>query len=167
MGEGIKTRRGKSKGQVISKTYLYNEGDECSDLTGGWSKGGYTRGSGTLTKNATDMTLYTNMSGSQTVSVLTNSKIDLTGFNSLCIDVTCTQNKDSGVWSSAYIVASRNTTSDVPEKAAFVELNDTSGIRRVYAINVLAINQSLYIGVTSDTGVNSTQTIKIHKVWLE
>jgi len=150
------------------RIYLYKDGNEYEELTGGWSKGGYTRGSGTFTKNATDMTLYTNMSRGQTVSVLTNSKIDLTGFNSLCIDVTCTgQDAGHGIWSYFYIVASRDTTSDAPGKAAYVELNDISGIRRVYTINVLAISQSLYISVTSDTGLNSTQTIKIHRIWLE
>lgn len=37
MGEGIKTRRGESKGTL--RTYLYNLGDECIALTGGWVAG--------------------------------------------------------------------------------------------------------------------------------
>src|SRR5690554_8179405 len=54
----------------------------------------------------------------------------------LYFDVTCTgQNAGDGVWSYAYIVASRDTTSNEPEKVAFVELNDTSGDRKSTRLN--------------------------------
>lgn len=55
MGEGRKTRRGKSQG--IVKTYLYKDGNEYSALTGGWVavKEGGSGSSGTLTKNASNL----------------------------------------------------------------------------------------------------------------
>lgn len=35
MGEGIKTRRGKSNSVISNVAYLYNDGDECSAKTVG------------------------------------------------------------------------------------------------------------------------------------
>ena len=70
------------------KKYLYNKGDECTAVTGGWdasrsyvNKAGYTYGR-TVTKNADDILVYDD-SNSYSISARTNEKIDMTGYSYL------------------------------------------------------------------------------------
>lgn len=43
--------------QIVNYTMLYDYGDECADITGGWDNT-YTDGGGTFTKNTDNMYLY-------------------------------------------------------------------------------------------------------------
>ena len=86
MGEGIKTRRGKSKG-VIS-TYLYNVGNSCTPITGGWYGGKAfsdlaNTGSGTLEAGRMRIT----GTGSGSYGFCTTNLIDLRAYSKLIIDM--------------------------------------------------------------------------------
>lgn len=67
--------------------WLYNEGDECEDVTGGWSADGYTYSentygiSGSGTKNADNLYLTAPATGSALFG--TANAIDLTGYSAL------------------------------------------------------------------------------------
>ena len=75
---------------------LYDNGDECTAKTGGWSA--YTNG-GTLTKNATELVLNSNSYGNHLV-VGTVNKIDLTDYNEIAFTVdTATFVNSSGYYS--------------------------------------------------------------------
>lgn len=73
--------------------YLYNTGDECTDLTGGWGSGGamsvsagYTT-RGTFTLNDTNIFVNVKIVGGGATGVLlsTVNKIDLSGYSKLCM----------------------------------------------------------------------------------
>lgn len=67
------------------RLYLYNEGDECTKVTGGWVGGQAvdrtSYSAGTLTKNATSMTVRTE--SGQWYWAITIKTIDLTDYNTL------------------------------------------------------------------------------------
>ena len=167
MGEGIKTRRGESNGIMPSSgIYLYNEGDECTALTGGWSKAGYNRGVATLTKNATNMTLYVSTSLNQTVSVLTENTYDFTPYTTAFLDATMT-GSGTNIWSKFSLESSRETRTSEPARIIFNEIQAIDGVRRIYELPLASINTSYYMNFTADKSGSSTQTVVIHKIWLE
>ena len=61
---------------IFGFTMLYDEGDECTDVTGGLEKCGLNRGTATLTKNADNMVLSVSGSGNRTVTILTQNTFD-------------------------------------------------------------------------------------------
>lgn len=77
--------------------FLYNEGDECTDLTGGWTAYAYkSSNSGskpyapTLTKGEKSMTisLYSAHEDYRMGSVFAENVIDLTNYKYICVNVT-------------------------------------------------------------------------------
>ena len=69
--------------------YLYNKGDECTDITGGW-RFDFTPGSqywskGTGTKNANSITL--SGSNRQELAAVTTKKVDVTNISTLFVEV--------------------------------------------------------------------------------
>jgi hypothetical protein len=67
MGQGFIKQNGVPKGgykQLVNYTMLYDYGDECTDITGGWKITGHEQSGsqqssgGTLTKNSTHLSLY-------------------------------------------------------------------------------------------------------------
>lgn len=100
-----------SGGEVEKRLYLYNLGDECTDITGGWkfptvysaahskfdswqTMGGVT-GSVTRTKNADNIYLksYGSAGSCNVASVYTTNKIDVSEYSKLKIRVTATGGK--------------------------------------------------------------------------
>ena len=78
--------------------YLYNAGDECTALTGGWSGGSGVTGanisSGSLVKNGTYMAitaLYPTSSAYYYYGTKTANKVNFTGFTKLCAEFEITQ----------------------------------------------------------------------------
>ena len=66
----------------LQRKFLYNKGDECAVLSGGW--GTYTSG-GTVTKNDNCMVIYVGNNSSYRANAYTNNYIDLTNYNKLII----------------------------------------------------------------------------------
>ncbi len=136
MAEGIKTRRGESKGILV--TYLYNEGDECTDLTGGWSAVKVTSSSAWSSYEKKTDRFYAQVGkgGSlnpreNTIFFVTNNKIDLTDYSklemefenvaqggtlsasSVQIDIRSTKPTSSTGWEDSVLMASRNTSGTI------------------------------------------------------
>lgn len=149
------------------KLYLYKDGDECIDLTGGWLKGGYTRGTGTLTKEDDCMELYTNTSANQTVTVLTKNKVNLTGYSKIAYDLTLTASPDAE-WSNVGVTDSVSSTSNNPiSSTAFEEGKKYINEDITIFCDISNINSNKYVFVCNNTGVNTTATFKIKNIWLE
>ena len=73
--------------QLKNYTMLYDEGDECTDITGGWSLGSYTRGgysTSAAVKNQTNIYANTTSIYSENLQG-TNNPINLTSYNKLYI----------------------------------------------------------------------------------
>ena len=130
-----------------STTYLFNKGDTCSDITGGWTKSGWTNNVYTFNNAATiTTTLNVSTSAALTVSILgTANKIDLTNVNKIYANVT-----DAGYGYIAVLASSdtnfhenekqwsRTTTGTAPGTISF----DVSSLTGEYYIAVKALGSN-------------------------
>lgn len=68
--------------------HLYNLGDECVDITGGWVRAGcnFDLQNTTLFSKESDHLLLDEMNARGCISVVTNSKIDLSSYKKIVID---------------------------------------------------------------------------------
>lgn len=131
------------------KLWLYREGDQCTNVTGGWTADGYTWSASTSysinagEKNADNM--YCQAKGSNSATLLGTAKaIDLTGFSTLRLDGECN-------FGGIRICTSKAITSSTIVKEAEVagEL-DISDLTGSYYIVVSAQNNaSRYVRATA------------------
>ena len=143
----------KSRTATVSATtlYLYNAGDLCTDVTGGWKGTGVaydssiytTKGVPKATKNSSNMVIEPNASLETSSGVYhTTNKINLSGYSKLYLNgnLTSTSSTKShvyiGVWS-----AFGNTQSS--NRVAYVQgLGDSTR-----SIDVSSLSGSYYIGI--------------------
>lgn len=104
---------------LFTGTYLYNKGDECTDLTGGWvgKNGGSYYSKGTLTKN--EASIYIGATGgTKLIHAATTNLIDLTDVSALYVNVidfsgdesSLAVNNSSTSWSTGGVAAKVNIT---------------------------------------------------------
>lgn len=144
----------------ITECYLYNEGDQCSDITGGWGKNGWTWGGYAnsiqgLNINSDHIKLSANPP-SYVAAVGTNEKVDLSRYKSL--EVLYDMDKGSGVIN---ITTSKAANTDSGTCIAQTEFFGT-GLQTA-SISIAGVNMDAYICVFS----NSLNTVVIHKVLLK
>jgi len=155
MGECKLTRRGKGETPEppTGITYLYNEGDECVSLTGGWIvyKDYYASGS---QKNATNIRLYwsggSNIGSSNTY---TSNAIDVTNYSKLVIRWVCdaiySPNRYYG-----WALGDKSTSTDLASgKTTFAEVTSTYDISSLTSI----------VPVVSQYGAS----VYLYEMWLE
>lgn len=85
------------------RLYLYNEGDECEDVTGGYSyEKASSNSEGGLLKNADNLTYYTNNGGNS--YVLTANEIPFSDYSFLCgeIDISISGSTNAGFSFGSY-----------------------------------------------------------------
>lgn len=152
--------------------YLYNEGDECVSLTGGWKNrawGSYDwttsedMQTGTLTKNSTNMTWSMSQWGSGVVEVLKD--IDLTPFTTLHAELSATISSTSMNANPTIAVVSRNATYwnvNPKAKAQFTGLS-FSNVEQIVPIEAINEKCDILIGIHTSS---ATASVTIHKVWL-
>lgn len=115
-----------------SLTYLFKDGDECTNITGGWSgsgTGNFANDNGQLTVTSTSnnhMYLYT------------NSKVDLTNYHTLTFI--------GNIFNDCKISISDNQTSDDGNEVAFSGNHsiDVSGYTGAYYIKIHPWNTGSY-----------------------
>lgn len=155
-------------GQSISvelsyATYLYNLGDTCDALTGGWQaigkynapidNGGY-KGSPSVVNGTASLDI--SLEGSCGL-VVTKNKIDLTGYQTLTFrgDVTTLGECSLAIWSS--------TTGDyMPSSVASAAIS-TTGVSVECSLDLSAITGSYYIGLA----LKNTNAIAMKQLYLE
>ena len=132
------------------RTYFYNKGDECTDLTGGWlAMGNLANSSGqgkaitpSVTRNADSMVI--GFSGAQygVGHVYTQDRIDLTEFKTITIEgeSACTNTNPSIKVASAEPAAGKYWPSvasvDLPKTGAFKISLDVSALSGLHFIAV-------------------------------
>lgn len=153
---------------------LYDSGNEYTSVTGGWQarawklKSGYTATAPTLTKNDTYMTgVFTKKNGSGVIEIAND--VDLTGYSTLYMEYT-----GSGLNSSYYGilgVADRTATYYKDSALATVEVvySDGKDSAVVASLDISSINQlaNVYFGMHITSSASGTNTINIHRVWME
>lgn len=166
MGEGIKTRRGKSKGEIFSRVYLYNEGDECTAITGGWVDGFDRWGNGTKAKNTDNLYLKTTLhTDNSWRSYATNNAVDITSLNKLYIQASVYSGVSKPETGLHFGVSSTKTgTGDI----AVIKVKGNLTAYDVYVLDVSAIVGSYYITINACSQYNDNITeIFIKNVWGE
>ena len=141
------------------KLYLYNLGDECESVTGGWSA---KNSNGSFTKNSTSFILangYTNTNG---LGVSVNKLIDLSKYTKLVTQWTCElTSSSSGIDSNVRIGFSPDASKgDLNMNPYAREDKNYSGLTEV---DITSDAVDRYITFTNYGNIKAT----IYKVWLE
>lgn len=154
------------------KTYLYNRGEEYTDLTGGWSKGVHTvqDGLGTVTKQTDRIYLKTGSSTStDDCPIATVNKVDLTKYNKLCASFIGVSGSSSA--GRPRMVVAAGPTRGIGSSGNPV-VNPNKGFDGTTSVIVEAdisnISGEYYVaaGIFTNDSVLST-TAYIDEVWLE
>lgn len=144
-------------------TYLYNAGNECTALTGGWGKfNGASDGAYSKLADKLQATMPTG-----TVATLaTTNAIDLTAYTSLKIEWACSLASASY---GSYLAVNTSKTARPQNDVCTAELQDkTQFTTKTSALDVSAINSSQYVIIALEkAGVDPSVTQTVTKIWLE
>lgn len=150
-----------------NRTYLYNLGDECINLTNGWVS--ETNGIGgttyiPITKNVNNM--EANISSAKASNPITNNKIDLTNVHNIFID--CELISETGTGGKLFFLEVKDLKNqDLTPYVKQYAINTELVARSIYALNVSDLVGSYYIRVVNYAGTGYAINTKIHKIWLE
>lgn len=148
--------------------YLYKEGDECTDISGGWKIMNRNATYNTTTKNADSIVLKSTTGyASAGAAVVTTNLIDVTNHNTLRILFDCDANSlerssldfrfvsNGSSWSNAWnsLVVGGSITP--------VDTNLHTGIEM--SVDLSTTNGEYYLFLTTYTNT----TVTIREVWLE
>ena len=149
--------------------YLYNKGDECTNITGGWNAercwlnelSGYTYAR-TVTKNPTNISIYTDDGNTYgAISARTVNPIDLTDYNHLKTRVTLGNGQEtvtdvdiSQLSGSYYVYCATQSVTQKKYFHSFVSVSNSTGSAAIYSTPTYATG--------AQYGTNYVQ-----EVWLE
>lgn len=153
--EGEWKNYGKTVGFVTH--FIYNQGDTCDDLTGGWSSSGYPYADYAVTSGTLSEThMVVKSGGSKQANILgTQKSIDLTNYSTLKMEII-----DAGMTSTCCgeftIGASKSngTTYKITQRGA-----------QTFSVDISTYNGAFYISLASAN--ESTRTVTVSKIWLE
>ena len=155
---------------ITYSLYLYNAGDECTGVTGGWTgqrfngESGYRLG--TATKEATDLYLYAKSTGAGSLydaGFFTNNKIDLTNYSKLYYEVKEVQGGGTGTYKFMGTFNSYDSSGGTRINSFW--WNEVAlGIRN---IDISSIIGSYYYGFGNWANNGATSYVRISKIWLE
>lgn len=142
--------------------YLYNKGDECTGITGGWETingrtDGYTI-TGTYKNNGDSYTLTAN-TAKTCVTRITKSKIDFADVNTLSIVILSA----TGRFFNVLITTSTNTVSD---QVANLRCEEASGVFQLDVSNLSGMYYVCVQRLNGDSGSNSG-SVTVSQIYLE
>mgnify|MGYP000806832164 CR=1 FL=1 len=163
---------GKSKSEAVTvseaaayvisinfELWLYNLGDQCTDITGGWEMTG---GGGSVDFGADTMTIKVNTQGR--VTLCTANRVPLAGIKTLHFYLKCSASYPTGY---PYLGAGKVYSPSIANSGDFcasLQLTESSAFQDV-ALDVLNCNDSYFIALG---GIYSgSVTITVQKIWGE
>ena len=148
--------------EMSYKLYLYNLGDECESVTGGWKQGTYYTNA-EATKN--DNTLYLH---SYRAIFITNNKINLANYKKLKMHITdCTSRNDNKASHSLMIGDNNSISNGAPSDwSDWIKSEDNSSGELIMTLDISSINTSKYISILCDDA-NCSAYMYVDKIWLE
>lgn len=139
--------------------YLFNNGDQCVSLTGGWAE--VSKPSNT-TITIGDVLAVKSDSNGQTVSLSTVGAVDLTDAKTLWIT---SPGSDSGRYAGIVHLC---TSKDISTSVASVTLGDSAGYKSgTYSIDVSSLNGSYYIFMIATAGQYGAGYADASEIWME
>jgi hypothetical protein len=136
-------------------TYLYNNGDQCEDITGGWQKITQSSNS-TATIDTSSMSVSAYGSGAKAY-IQTKNIIDLSKFDTLYVNVTH--------WSSGDNSPNRCQITVVAANGTNAAIKNVSS-KDVYTVPVDSLDEG-YIWISAVSAENHTHKMTVDKIWLE
>lgn len=148
-----------------AKLYLFKDGDECVDITGGFVDTGTNNGS--MINNGTSLVITANKhsSGFKVAFANTNKLISLKGYSTLKVDCSL----DIKDITNSGVVMGVHTSKGAYPGDRFV-LNKNSLNRTIVSLHVEDITTDMYFIARPMIEANSTATsvtCRIYKIWLE
>lgn len=159
-----------SRGQTVWDGYLYKEGDEYVDITGGWVPG-YSYYEGSQSKQPTHLLLIAHGGSAGTLyytgqrTYVINNTIDITEYSSLKVDWESTGY--IGTQNRTHLVVSDNKTDscDVYTARLYFEANFS---RRINTLDISGLSGSYYIRAHKSMYLQDYYPqLKVYNVWLE
>lgn len=146
-------------------TYLYNYGDERTDLTGGFSKtAGNNTGTQTLTKNSDHLYLVSegpDNAGSN-FTVATSNSISMSNFSTLCAKV------DFKNISSTHLYLGADPTNSILPYDGSCKLDVSSSFDGIISLDISALSGSHYVYVgLSGSKVSNSGNCRVYEVYLK
>lgn len=144
--------------EMSFKLWLYKDGDECIDITGGWNTSS-SWSAGTVTKN-NDSIKLSSTSGSG-LSVETSNSINSAGYTSLCVEVSATNVMSGGSGGQFEVSLSKKGSYDSTNfDARCIKYENTAKI--ILKTNINSHTNGYVCGIKAFLAVAT-----FYKVWLE
>ena len=152
--------------------YLYKEGDECIDITGGFEAITLRdNGKGSITNTKETTYLYTSVQCSQALPKFagysTKNKINLSAYSRLIFeyDYSCNTSEINNRFG---VINDKTTSSNISIGDRFIASSSTTvvGNKIISSVDISSIKSSYYISYACGYN-NSIQTIKMYNIWLE
>lgn len=147
-----------------NKTYLYNQGDEHADITGGWVIG-HSNGVGSQSKQSNYLHLIGGSSGWGVRTYVTNSLIRLTDVNTIYVE--WENGGSNSTHTISGMVISTVKTGNIDTNNAFVVVR-SNFLPLISQLDVSAITGDYYIrvhGQSNTAGVLSS--LRVYRIWIE
>lgn len=160
------TEEGQSKtATLFYKTYLFNNGDQCASLTGGWvsdGNDGYTYSNKSPAISIQDGMIKLYGTSDKNSAIGTNNTINLAEYTKMYIDWEVLSSYSSTTSAARlWAVPSKN----IIASQAKVNCNSgAAGARRTDEISLASVNTSLYIALTC--GGTTSYKINIYSIYL-
>ena len=159
--------------------YLYNLGDTCNSITGGYDTEDYFNYGGNAQPIFNSDNIYIKTDNTNRSCILqTNNSFNLSNYGKLCVDIEVINpmyingpSESSQDWSWLVIgTYSHKIDTDVMDSFTLKQfkLNETK-MRQVLKFDISDVNNSGHIGIWSTSSSQATRItdIKIYKIWLE
>lgn len=159
------TTSGQSASVTLTyEVYLYNAGDQCTSLTGGWSnkeKGASYAGSGSVTLDTSAMIIACNTTGSR--CAYTTKAIALSGKTTLHVTISSMSNLSSTVPAGIWVATDTTVTSYSWANVVAYKYDITN--TGTFTVDVSSLTTSCYIAIGIDSA-GGAGSITVSKVWL-
>lgn len=151
--------------------YLYKEGDEYTDVTGGWTASGFTYSGATITAGRNDEGVLkvsvTKSTSKDNVGLIgTAKKIALNGVSAIKIRYTINYIGGSGTSGTGYFGVCDVTDVANKNRAANVALNAAKDVESTAVLDVSSLDGEYYVVVSSWVGTESAAYThyKVHEI---
>ena len=140
--------------------YLFNAGNQHTDLTGGWTTSNVSNSTTTFGETIVSNCVHTG-GGAAWSHVVTKNKIDVTNYKKLYFDVAVTQRNQSGFSDVAFGIVAEQGKDNLVSKF-LSEGDNMPDLVDVVEVNLEGYDGSYYVQI----GTSNTHVV-IKRVWLE
>ena len=150
---------------IKSTLYLYNEGDECTNVTGGWEATVSGRTGGIVTKSGESIKITSN-SGYNEMMIVTQKTVDLSKYTKIGFVLSDLAASQTYTNTAGYINFSSNRTQYVYVSEFAISSDKSVSVGNEIYIDLTSslVGKSLYIGMNACANRGS---ITVKKLWLE